>query len=109
MDHIDFMSGSETGATSDVDFATFLCLYLNHRRLAPTTQEDIDAAFRELGDAANGVVDRAALFDLASKQGDVLPKKELAELLATLTGAGADALPDFLNPVTFSQEVLGFE
>ena len=54
--HVEFLAAArdvEASALQHLDFADFLLLYINHRPLFPVTQDDVIAAFKDLGAKGN--------------------------------------------------------
>lgn len=54
--HVEFLAASrdiDAEGLQHIDFGDFLALYINHRPLFPVTQDDVVAAFKDLGAKGN--------------------------------------------------------
>jgi hypothetical protein len=74
--------------------------------------DEVEAAFAALGAPPPGCELPAACFEEAMTElGERMDGGELAEALRLLTGKGsvAEALPGALTPLSFAQDILGFE
>lgn len=97
-----------------VDLETFLQLLLCHRPAVEVTQAcveaEIRAAFATLAPATGGVLDAQQLVELLQSGGEPMPRDELAQVLAALTGSAspAEALPPAVDAAAFLA-MLGLE
>lgn len=103
---VKFSSYVNTGAyVTDVDLATCIRLYVNHRPVFGVSQQMVDAAFGALG----GAVDTTALLEMLQRKGEHMTDEELQRCLALLVGdAPAEKLRATTTGVSFASDILGF-
>lgn len=96
----------------EIDFDTFIRLYVNHRPVFGISKQNIEAAFKALGaDPSTGIIDRQALFASMQQQGEKIHQFEIEECLRSLLDEDVtlDSLEDRITAKGFAENLLGFE
>jgi|MDSV01.2.fsa_nt_gb cilia- and flagella-associated protein 251 len=109
----------EDGTTQEeIGFDDFLKLYVNHRPVYGVGKQQIQEAFEVLADKLGRrggmdgdgpAVSWNALQNLLQDEGEQMSKDELDSCLQSLLGDGIEDIGGSIGPLTFSNEVLGFE
>jgi Ca2+-binding EF-hand superfamily protein len=99
-------------ADIQIDFETFMRLYVNHRPVFGISKRNIEAAFNAIGaDPVTGIVDRQELFTTLQQRGEVLEAPEVDMILKSLLGDDVtlDMLEEKITAKAFAENLLGFE
>jgi len=133
INEVKFSNYVETGTyVTEIDLGDFIKLYINHRPVFGLSSDQLEQAFRVLGEPdaeGNPSIDRGHLLYLLQNKGEHLTEAELAEYMSTLLGLtepggsieshSFDArnapsllqqhLPEEVTAQVFASEMLGLE
>eukprot|EP00039_Didymoeca_costata_P020844 m.342601 g.342601 ORF g.342601 m.342601 type:complete len:1151 (+) comp21614_c0_seq1:262-3714(+) len=96
----------ETGnIIEEIDFPTFIKLYVNHRPLFDVTVNDIQKALGVI--AGDDQLPLGELFSIMQEHGEKLNEKELAKIIGNLLEDGGDSLDGNADSSQFIEQILG--
>lgn len=90
---------------TEVDLDEFIKLYINHRPVDSPSQEDVENAFRILG---NGSMNCGELMHTLENYGEKMSSKEFAECIEKLCGTRMFGELLHISPKDFTEKVLRF-